>query len=56
MDAALVGYESLHRLTDLESGEEMVSVATVRDGGRPPRRIAFTVPAHSYRAFHYDKF
>ena len=56
VDAALVGYESLHRLTDLESGEEMVSVATVRDGGRPPRRIAFTVPAHSYRAFRYDKF
>ena len=56
VDAALVGYESLHRLTDLESGEEMVSVATVRDGGRPPRRITFTVPAHSYRAFRYDKF
>jgi hypothetical protein len=56
VDVALVGYQSLHRLTDLESREEMVSSATAADRGRAPRRIAFSVPPHSYRAFHYDLF
>jgi ABC-type amino acid transport substrate-binding protein len=60
VDVKLAG-ASLQSLTDLESGASLAASADSPAGGffygrmTPPEpKAALTVPAHSYRAFHYD--